>query len=464
MKKLYVVAISAFFLSCSLSKNAPIIDVAERAEQNESRVVENKIDSSTVEVKIAEKPVYVPAHNFMQDESLSGMEKAAALDSVWVSMLYDIEVPSFLSLEESIAASSPYQIDQVSSEELKERLALLESQTPFHLEYNPVLEQYINSYLKKRRKYYPALMARAAYYFPMFEKELDHYNIPLELKYLAIVESALKPRARSYVGATGLWQFMYATGRQYGLKTSSYVDEREDPVKATRAACRYLSNLYDMFGDWDLALAAYNSGPGNVSKAIKRSGGYTNYWNIRPYLPRETAGYVPAFYANMYLFEFAKEHGLGPDNSPEVPFFATENLEIEASVSFEQLSSMLDISMSTLEFLNPQYRLDIVPYVKGKNYSVRVPLESANKFYSMEQEAYALFAKEASQREKPLPKYYELNQRIRYRVRTGDYLGLIAKRYGVSVGQIKKWNNLRSDRLQVGQRLTIYPKKLNRSV
>jgi membrane-bound lytic murein transglycosylase D len=257
---------------------------------------------------------------------------------------------------------------------------------------------------------------------------------------------------------------MYATGRQYGLKTSSYVDEREDPVKATRAACRYLSNLYDMFGDWDLALAAYNSGPGNVSKAIKRSGGYTNYWNIRPYLPRETAGYVPAFYANMYLFEFAKEHGLGPDNSPEVPFFATENLEIEASVSFEQLSSMLDISMSTLEFLNPQYRLDIVPYVKGKNYSVRVPLESANKFYSMEQEAYALFAKEASQREKPLPKYYELNQRIRYRVRTGDYLGLIAKRYGVSVGQIKKWNNLRSDRLQVGQRLTIYPKKLNRSV
>jgi len=464
MKKLYVVAISAFFLSCSLSKNAPIIDVAERAEQNESRVVENKIDSSKVEVKIAEKPVYLPAHNFMQDENLSGMEKAAALDSVWVSMLYDIEVPSFLSLEESVAASSPNQIDQVSSEELKERLALLESQTPFHLEYNPVLEQYINSYLKKRRKYYPALMARAAYYFPMFEKELDNYNIPLELKYLAIVESALKPRARSYVGATGLWQFMYATGRQYGLKTSSYVDEREDPVKATRAACRYLSNLYDMFGDWDLALAAYNSGPGNVSKAIKRSGGYTNYWNIRPYLPRETAGYVPAFYANMYLFEYAEEHGLGPDKLPEVPFFATENLEIEAAVSFEQLSSMLDIPMSTLEFLNPQYRLDIVPYVKDKNYSVRVPLESANKFYGMEQEAYALFAKEASEREKPLPKYYELNQRIRYRVRTGDYLGLIAKRYGVSVGQIKKWNNLRSDRLQVGQRLTIYPKRLNRSV
>jgi membrane-bound lytic murein transglycosylase D len=464
MKKLYVVAISAFFLSCSLSKNAPIIDVAERAEQNELRVVENKIDSSLVEVNIAEKPVYLPAHNFMQDEELNGMEKAKVLDSVWVSMLYDIEVPPFLSLEESLAATNPDEVNQVSPEELKERLALLESQTPFHLEYNAVLEQYINSYLKKRRKYYPALMARAAYYFPMFEKELDNYNIPLELKYLAIVESALKPRARSYVGATGLWQFMYATGRQYGLKTSSYVDEREDPVKATRAACRYLSNLYDMFGDWDLALAAYNSGPGNVSKAIKRSGGYTNYWNIRPYLPRETAGYVPAFYANMYLFEFAEEHGLGPDNSPEVPFFATENLEIEASVSFEQLSRILDISIPTLEFLNPQYRLDIVPYVKDKNYTVRVPLASANKFYSMEQEVYALFTKEASQREKPLPKYYELNQRIRYRVRTGDYLGLIAKRYGVSVGQIKKWNNLRTDRLKVGQRLTIYPKRLNRSV
>ena len=191
---------------------------------------------------------------------------------------------------------------------LKKRLQDLNVRTPFHLEYNPALEKVINSDLKDRKKYYPALMARAQYYFPMFEQYLDQYDIPLEMKYLAIVESALRPDARSWVGATGLWQFMYGTGIQFDLKVNSYVDERQDPVKSTKAACQYLSQLYKIFGDWDLALAAYNSGPGNVSKAIKRSGGYKNYWNIRPFLPRETAGYVPAFYATMYIFEYAEKH------------------------------------------------------------------------------------------------------------------------------------------------------------
>ncbi|MDG1697290.1 MAG: lytic transglycosylase domain-containing protein, partial [Polaribacter sp.] len=185
----------------------------------------------------------------------------------------------------------------LSKDVLKSRLSNLNDKTPFNLEYNPSLENVINSYLLNRKKYYPALMAKSKYYFPMFEKYLDQYDIPLEMKYLAVVESALRPKVRSRVGATGLWQFMYGTGKQFDLKVSSYVDERKDPVKATIAACKYLSQLFTIFGDWDLALAAYNSGPGNVRKAIKRSGGNKNYWNIRPYLPRETAGYVPAFYA-----------------------------------------------------------------------------------------------------------------------------------------------------------------------
>ncbi|MEN8835600.1 MAG: lytic transglycosylase domain-containing protein, partial [Polaribacter sp.] len=184
-------------------------------------------------------------------------------------------------------------IKVLTTDLLKERLSNLNDNTPFNLAYNPALEKVINSYLLYRRKYYPALMAKAKYYFPMFEQYLDQYDIPLEMKYLAIVESALRPKVRSRVGASGLWQFMYGTGKQFDLKLSSYVDERFDPVKATVAACKYLSQLYGVFGDWDLALAAYNSGPGNVSKAIKRSGGYKNYWNIRPFLPNETAGYVP---------------------------------------------------------------------------------------------------------------------------------------------------------------------------
>lgn len=342
---------------------------------------------------------------------------------------------------------------------LKERLKHLDNSSPFFIEYNPILENVINSYLKYRKKYYPALMAKAEYYFPMFEKYLDQFNIPLEMKYLAIVESTLNPRARSRVGASGLWQFMYLTGKQYKLNVSSYVDERQDPVKATIAACQYLSDLYDIFGDWDLALAAYNSGPGNVSKAIKRSGGYQNYWNLRQYLPTETAGYVPAFYATLYIFKYAKEHGLAPENPP-IYHFATDTIRVKKTVSFDQITEVTGIETEMLQFLNPEYKLDIIPFVKGKNYVVTIPRNATIKFLEKEQELYTLVDDDNAKREKPLPKYLELNQRIRYKVRSGDYLGKIAKKFGVRVSEIKKWNRLRSTNLKIGQRLTIYPKRL----
>ncbi|MDN3620904.1 transglycosylase SLT domain-containing protein [Polaribacter undariae] len=344
---------------------------------------------------------------------------------------------------------------------LKLRLTALNNKTPFNLAFNPSLEQVINSYLLHRKRYYPALMAKAKYYFPMFEQYLDQYDIPLEMKYLAIVESALRPKIKSGAGATGLWQFMYGTGVEFDLKVSSYVDERQDPVKATIAACKYLSQLFTVFGDWDLALAAYNSGPGNVRKAIKRSGGYTNYWNIRPYLPRETASYVPAFYATMYIFEYANEHNIYSE-LPQFFNFQTDTIHVKRTISFDQISEKIAIDEEVLSELNPSYKLDIIPFVEDKKYALILPSNKIIEFLDKEKEIYALADTDDAQREKPLPKYFEMDQRIRYRVVNGDFLGKIANKFGVRVSDLKRWNSLKTSRLKIGQRLSVYPKKLGK--
>lgn len=348
----------------------------------------------------------------------------------------------------------------ITSEELKLRLSSLNEKTPFNLAYNIALEKMIHRYLLQRKKYYPALMAKANYYFPMFERYLDQYNIPLEMKYLAIVESALRPKIKSRVGATGLWQFMYGTGKQFDLKVSSYVDERQDPVKATIAACKYLKQLFTIFGDWDLALAAYNSGPGNVRKAIKRSGGSKNYWNIRPYLPRETAGYVPAFYATMYIFEYAEEHEVYAE-LPVFFNFQTDTIRLKKTLSFRQISDKIDVNEQVISRLNPSYKLGIIPFIKGRNYAVRLPSNKIIEFLDKEKEIYDLAALEDAKREKPLPRYFEMDKRIRYKVRKGDFLGKIANKFGVRISDIKRWNRLKSSRLSIGQRLYIYPKKVS---
>lgn len=376
------------------------------------------------------------------------------MDTKYKSPLYDTSEYFIKKINDKKVEDVP-----LSTAILKKRLQKIDAKTPFHIAYNPALEKVIKSYLKYRKRYYPALMAKAVFYFPMFEKYLDQYDIPLEMKYLAIVESALDPTAKSRVGATGLWQFMYTTGIQYNLKVSSYVDERQDPVKATIAACKYLSDLYNIFGDWDLALAAYNSGPGNVAKAIKRSGGYRNYWNIRPFLPRETAGYVPAFYATMYLFEYQKEHQLIAD-APQIRHFETDTIQIKKTISFDHISETTGISSELIQFLNPSYKLDIIPFVDGKNYAVTLPRKNSFHFLDKEDAIYTLAAEDAAKREKPLPKYFEMDKRIRYRVKSGDFLGKIANRYGVRVSDIKRWNRLKTSRLRIGQRLSIYPKKL----
>ncbi|MDT8347653.1 MAG: transglycosylase SLT domain-containing protein, partial [Flavobacteriaceae bacterium] len=266
------------------------------------------------------------------------------------------------------------------------------------------------------------------------------------------------PTAKSRVGASGLWQFMYQTGRLYDLEVSSYVDERFDPIKATEAACKYMLDLYSVYQDWNLVLAAYNAGPGNVNKAIRRSGGYTNYWNIRPYLPRETAEYVPRFLAIMYLYNYAEKHGFKP-NRNQYLHFETDTVQVKQLMKFEHLEKKIGIDIDVVKFLNPEYKLDIVPAPKDKTYSIRLPIEYAGLLVSNEAEIYAWIKEEIEQAEKPLPENVKWNERVVYRVRKGDFLGKIANLHKVSVGQIKRWNNLRSDRLSIGQRLVIYPRR-----
>lgn len=383
---------------------------------------------------------------------------ANEIDKKWMRELYSSGL--FDTINSTITDLEYDEViyEELSTDTLKARLARLNQKTPFNIEYNPSLESVIKMFLKNRRKHMARLMAMSEFYFPMFEQSLDNHDIPLEIKYLAIVESALNPRAKSRVGATGLWQFMFATGKMYGLDVSSYVDERSDPVKSTEAACKYLSKLYEIFGDWDLALAAYNSGPGNVSKAIRRSGGYKNYWNLRPFLPRETAGYVPSFLATMYIFEYGKEHGFTP-NKPEKVYFETDTVHVKKMISFDQISELVDVDVEEIQFFNPSYKLDIIPYIDNENYFLRLPKDAIGRFVSNEDTIYAHVEAELAKGEKPLPELVEMDSQIRYRVKSGDYLGKIANQFGVRVSDIKRWNGLRNNNISIGQRLTIHSRK-----
>ena len=389
----------------------------------------------------------------LEDESV-----ARTADSLWMKELYDSS--RFEEVYGSIVNEvvEPLEYEELPTELLKQRLEELNSRTPFNVEYNPSLEKIIKHYLKNRRRSMAKLMALSDYYFPMFEQELDKHNLPLEIKYLAVVESALDPVAKSRVGATGLWQFMFTTGKMFGLKVSSYVDERADPEMSTEAAAKYLKSLNKSFNDWDLALAAYNSGPGNVSKAIRRSGGETNYWKIRNRLPRETAGYVPAFLATMYIFEYAEEHGF-KSSGPKFHQIVTDTIQVKRLITFEQVAKVVNLPVEEVQFLNPSYKLGIIPYIKDKNYTLRLPVEAIGKFVANEEEIYALAQLENSKEDADIPKYVEQPDRIRYRVKSGDYLGKIAEKHGVGVSQIKRWNGLKSNNLRIGQRLTIYPTK-----
>lgn len=424
------------------------------SETSSTKNIENTAESLYTEDQIPFKQILNDSVYF----DLMRYGYASKIDSLWQERIKNSNL--FEEMQE-VVQNTPYQkkvYQELSTKTLKTRLAKIDAKTPFHVVYNPAVENVIHRYLKWNKKDVEHLMSLAAYYFPMFEAHLSKYDIPLEIKYLAIVESALKPRAKSWAGATGLWQFMYSSGKMFELGVSSYVDERMDPILATEAACKYLSSLYDMFGDWNLALASYNAGPGNVTQAIRRSGGSKDYWEIRPYLPNETAGYVPAFFASMYLFEYAEEHGFQP-KLPKVAFFQTDTIRVQEMLTFEHISEVLNIDVELLEFLNPSYKLNIIPYIEDENYMLRLPIHEAGLFVANEKEIYGYVQKEIAARKNPLPRYLEADDKVIYRVKSGDYLGKIAENYGVRISQLKKWNNLHSNSLRIGQRLSIFPKK-----
>ena len=394
---------------------------------------------------------------------------ASCVDSLWMKELTSLDLYNDfendiknINLDEKVDYELPTAL-------LKQRLKDMDSKSPFHIEYNQGLENIIKSFLKNRKKAYERLMAISEYYFPLFEDALAKQNVPLEIKYLAVVESALNPKAVSRVGATGLWQFMYQTGKQYNLNIDSYVDDRSDPLKASEAAAQYLTNMYKIFGDWDLVLASYNSGPGNVAKAIRRSGGQQNFWNIRIYLPQETQGYVPAFLATMYIYEYHKEHGIVP-NRAVVKHFATDTIMIQKQISFKQLSDLLDIPIAQLQMLNPQFKLNVVPAYFDNKHFLRLPLDKIAVFTSNEEKIYAYVQRELDQRERPFSRFqtalasrdsiergesYTVSRTKFHKVKRGDNLSEIADRYDVSMTDLKKWNKLKSNKAPLGRKLKI---------
>lgn len=327
------------------------------------------------------------------------------------------------------------------------RLLEMSKHTPFNLHYNKAVQTEINRYAINYRKHVSQMLGKAQYYFPLFEEVLDEYDLPLEFKYLAIVESALKPHARSRSAATGLWQFMYNTGKIYDLKVTSYIDERSDPIQSTIAACEYFTFLYKMFNDWELVLAAYNGGPGYVSRAMRRTGA-TNYWSVRPFLRTETQRYVPKFIAVNYIMTYASAHNIYP--TPYLYTQAeTDTISITQSMTFETISETLDIPVEVLQELNPMYKKDLIPVGKNKSALLKLPREKMGDFITNEEQIYTISIKE-------LKPYVEEDEPTIHRVKSGEYLGQIAKKYNTSVSRLMSWNNLKNSSLRVGQKLVVY--------
>ena len=324
------------------------------------------------------------------------------------------------------------------------RLQLLDKNTPMDLVYNDKVQVFIDSYLGKNKALISRMKGLTPYYFPMFERELDQYNLPIEFKYLAIVESALNPKARSRSGASGLWQFMYLTGLQYGLEVTSYMDERQDPLKATKSACEYFVSLYDTFGDWNLVLAAYNGGPGYLQRKIV-SVGSSDFWELYPHLRKETRNYVPTFIAMNYAMQYADEHDIDIDN-PKIIFNEVDTLILKKEVELKVLTELLCVNEQTISYLNPAYKKSIFP--EG---AVLTLTSSAVHDFKLNEATNYSFIDAVSNKEILINE-----ERIVYRVAQGDYLGSIAIAHNVHVFEIKEWNKLKSTKLDIGDKLVIY--------
>lgn len=401
----------------------------------------------------------IPFLSFGQFDSLSYTQlDTAVVDSLEIAqaeedIMYKEDTADFVF--HYLPAELEYIPGDDSPALIADRLSCIEKKIP--LVYNEKIHAFINYFTVKDREYTRMMMRRKNLYFPLFEKYLAKHGIPDELKYLSIIESGLNPRAVSRVRAVGLWQFMSATGRYYGLQNDWYIDDRMDPEKSTDAACRYLKDLYRMFNDWELALAAYNTGPGNVKRAIKRSGYKKTFWEIYNFLPRETRSYVPQFVAIIYTMNYLDHHNFVYEG--EEMLVRSDTLHVNKFLNFETLAQLTNTCVEDLQKLNPAIQRNAVPQT-GKRYVIHIPqqaklvldsnrvaiLDSASKVGRKELELLAQTTSESTYG----------RDRIVYKVKSGDVLGSIALRYGVKVADLKKWNNLKSNTIRTGQRLTVW--------
>jgi membrane-bound lytic murein transglycosylase D len=324
------------------------------------------------------------------------------------------------------------------------RLNALNNISHINFSYNDIVQSYIDSYVLKNKSLISRMLSLSEYYFPIFEECLDKYDLPLELKYLSIIESALNPKARSKSGARGLWQFMYPTGKEYGLDVNSYIDERLDPYKSTEAACQYFVKLYDLFGDWHLVLAAYNGGPGYIQRKMISSG-KDNFWDLRPYLRKETRNYVPTFITVSYLMNYPQTHDILPD-SILIKLYETDTFSLNCQQSLSLLSHITCVSEEEIQRLNPSFKNNFFP----KNTIISLPIEAVND-YLLNIEANKLYIDAINKKEVLLDEV-----RVVYRVEGGDYLGKIASRFRLKIHQIQKWNRLKSTKLSIGDKLVLY--------
>jgi membrane-bound lytic murein transglycosylase D len=404
-------------------------------------------------------------------DTISGYEKYYSIPDETMNKFFSDKLDSMLS---SWYVQNAFLLDSTELAEadtLKQTLPdsiyierLQSMQSAVSLSYNNTVKSFITMYTVRKPKQVAIMLGLGNYYFPMFEEALAKYGLPMELKYLPIIESALNPGANSVASAVGLWQFMYSTGKMYKLEISTFVDERRDPLKATDAAARYLRDLYNIYKDWHLVIAAYNCGPGNVNKAIKRCGDAKDYWKIYYRLPKETRGYVPAFIAANYVMNFYQNHNILP-KSPDFPII-TDTLMVNDYLHFNQISEIIGMPVEQIRSLNPQYRRDIIPASKEKAYSLVLPQDEVSAY--LENEAII----HDHRRDEFFPNNQIINpqnnfashspgdikgrDKVIYTVKTGDNLGLISAWFRVRSSDLKYWNNIHKNFIKVGQKLAIY--------
>ncbi len=378
------------------------------------------------------------------------------LSNEFDSLLYNWHAKNLLTLPDGNCETrneNPSFSDSVYADRLARIPSVME------MPYNDVVRKFIDLYAEKLRSRVSYMLGAANFYIPLFEEALDAYGLPDELKYLPVIESALNPSAVSRAGASGLWQFMLKTGKIYNLRSNSLIDERRDPIKSTYAAARYLKELYGIYGDWNLVIAAYNCGPGNINKAIRRADGTTDYWKIYNYLPRETRGYVPSFIAANYIMNYYCEHNICPMEA-QLPA-ATDTLHINRDLHFQQIADLCDVDMEELRALNPQYKQDIIP---GNSFSctLRLPQKAISTFIDVEDTIYIHREKELFKKrryvnveEENIGKKSTSGKATYHTIRKGETLSTIARKYGTTVNKIKSLNGLRNNNIRAGKKLRV---------